>query len=287
MPASRRDRFGVGETDEVQYPSPDASITPRGRSRGKDRRCRARLGHVADLEGPATADRGAGSDPRAARRRGSRARPVPGIHSDQSAAHGRAANRPGPADRSGRRRREADGATRRLHLRHRCGPLHGEDRWCVLSADLGQAKLQLGDSGGAKAAFKKALVADSRYIRPYAPLARITIGEQDWARTLELAEVVLSVTPADAQMRWFRAVSQFELRDLDNAASSLSELHSDDAAEKQFPQSHHLLGMIYANRGEIKEAASEYRRYLELAPDASPGDGIRQQLSEWEQQGII
>ncbi len=153
--------------------------------------------------------------------------------------------------------------------------------------DLGQAKLQLGDSGGAKAAFEKALASDSRYIRPYAPLARITIGEQDWARTLKLAEVVLSVTPADAQMRWFRAVSQFELRDLDDAASSLGELHHDEAAEKQFPQSHHLLGMIYASRGEIKEAASEYQRYLELSPDASPGDGVRQQLSDWERQGVI
>lgn len=45
--------------------------------------------------------------------------------------------------------------------------------------------------------------------------------------------------------------------------------------------------MIYASRGEIKEAASEYRRYLELAPDASPGDGVRQQLSDWERQGVI
>ena len=52
---------------------------------------------------------------------------------------------------------------------------------------LGQTKLQMGDSDGAKAALEKALAADPRYIHPYAPLARITIGEQDWARTLELA----------------------------------------------------------------------------------------------------
>lgn len=152
---------------------------------------------------------------------------------------------------------------------------------------LGQAKLQMGDAVSAKAALEKAIAADARYIRPYAPLARISISEQDWARTRELTTVVLSADDSDSQMKWFHAVSLFELRELDEAATSLSDLQSDEGAEQRFPQSHHLLGMIHANRGEIKEAATEYRRYLELAPDAPAGEGIKKQLDEWQQQGVI
>lgn len=74
---------------------------------------------------------------------------------------------------------------------------------------------------------------------------------------------------------------------LDEAATSLTELHSDEDAGIQFPQSYLLLGMIYADRGEIIEAASQFRRYLELAPDASDGERIRQQLNEWAQQGVL
>jgi Tfp pilus assembly protein PilF len=152
---------------------------------------------------------------------------------------------------------------------------------------LGQAKLQMGDAVSAKSALEKAIAADSRYLRPYAPLARITISEQDWERTRDLTAVVLSVDDSDSQMKWFHAVSLFELREMDDAVTSLSQLLSDEAAEQRFPQSHHLLGMIYASRGEIKEAATEYLRYIELAPDADASVSVKQQLEDWRRQGNI
>jgi cytochrome c-type biogenesis protein CcmH/NrfG len=152
---------------------------------------------------------------------------------------------------------------------------------------LGQAKLQMGDTNGAKSALEKSIATDPQYIRPYSPLTRIAVGAQDWARTVELADVVLSADPTNTQISWFRAVAQFELRELDDAAASLSALQTDEAAERQFPQSHHLLGMIYASRGEIGQAASEYQRYVELAPEAPAVEGIKQQLNEWRQQGSI
>ena len=81
-------------------------------------------------------------------------------------------------------------------------------------------------------------------------------------------------------MRWYKAVSQFEMKSHDDAIDSLTELQSDEAGHKQFPQTHHVLGLIYADRGQFTEAASEYRRYLELAPNAPAGDGIKRQLYE-------
>jgi hypothetical protein len=45
--------------------------------------------------------------------------------------------------------------------------------------------------------------------------------------------------------------------------------------------------MIYAGRGEIKEAAAEYQRFLELAPESPVAAEVGQQLDEWKQQGAI
>lgn len=152
---------------------------------------------------------------------------------------------------------------------------------------LGQVKLQMGDTAGAKTALETSIASDPKYVGPYAPLTWITVHEQDWARTVELANVALSADPTNIQVRWFRAVAKFELRELDDAVAALNDIGNDEAAERQFPQSHHLLGMIYASRGEIKEAAGEYQRFLELAPAAPVAAEVGQQLEEWKQQGAI
>ena len=154
-------------------------------------------------------------------------------------------------------------------------------------AALGQARSQAGDTEGAIDALETALQADPLYLRPYNTLAELMIASRDWERTMELADVVLSVNPTDTQMRWFRAVSQFEMKNHDEAISSLTELQADEASEGRYPQSHHILGMIYADRGQFTEAASEYRRFLELSPKAQISNRVRRLLHEWEQLGII
>ncbi|MDA1236745.1 MAG: tetratricopeptide repeat protein [Acidobacteria bacterium] len=152
---------------------------------------------------------------------------------------------------------------------------------------LGQAKAQGGDNDGAIVALEKAVDADPRYIRPYEPLVRLYIGKGDWEHAAELSKFVLSVNPADTKMRWYQAVSNFETGRDDDAISLLGEIQNDAEAAKQFPQSHHIMGLIYAKRGQFGEAAAAYNRYLELVPAAQAAEAIKKQLNEWEQLGII
>jgi Tfp pilus assembly protein PilF len=152
---------------------------------------------------------------------------------------------------------------------------------------LGQVRLQAGDAGGARAAFEKAVEADPQYARPFEPLARIAASQNDWSRVYEVTSLALRAAPGDMQMRWFRAVSQFELKDHDDAIDSLSSLQSDEASARQYPQTHHVLGMIYAERGQYADAADEYRRYLELVPTAPVGDDLKRRIYEWEQLGVL
>lgn len=152
---------------------------------------------------------------------------------------------------------------------------------------LGQVRSETGDADGAVAALEKALVADPRYIRPYEPLIRLTIGRQDWDRTEQLADFVLGVNPADTKMRWYKAVSNFEAGRLDNAITLIDEIHSDQESALQYPQTHHILGLIFAKRGQFGEAAAEYQRYLDLAPDSEVSTAIKRQIFEWKELGVI
>jgi cytochrome c-type biogenesis protein CcmH/NrfG len=155
--------------------------------------------------------------------------------------------------------------------------------WAV----LGQTRSQSGDTEGAVDALERALQADSRYLRPYGTLAQLMIAAGNWERTMELADFVLKVNPTNNQMLWFKAVSQFEMKSHDEAIASLIKLQSDEAGQKRYPQTHHVLGLIYADRGQFTEAASEYRRFLELSPNAQISNRVRRLLYEWEQLGIL
>jgi cytochrome c-type biogenesis protein CcmH/NrfG len=152
---------------------------------------------------------------------------------------------------------------------------------------LGQAKAQTGDTEGAIVAFEKALDADPRYLRPYEPLIRLYIGKGDWAQTAELTKFVVSVNPADTKMRWYQAVATFETGRDDDAIVLLTDIQKDAESVKQYPQSHHILGLIYAKRGQFGEAAAAYNRYLELDPNAQAAEAIKKQLNEWQQLGVL
>lgn len=152
---------------------------------------------------------------------------------------------------------------------------------------LGQVKAQSGDTEGAIAAFEKALDADPRYLRPYEPLVRLYIGKGDWTHSAELAKFVVSVNPADTKMRWYQAVSTFETGRDDDAITLLGEIQKDAEGDKQFPQTHHILGLILAKRGQFGQAAESFNRYLELDPNAKAAEAIKKQLNEWQQLGVL
>ncbi len=152
---------------------------------------------------------------------------------------------------------------------------------------LGMAKAQIGDADGAIAALEKALEADQRYLRPYEPLVRLHMERSEWERASELTKFAVNVNPADTKMRWYQAVATFESGKDDEAIAQLGEIQKDAEGAKQFPQTNHILGMIYAKRGQFIEAAEAYNRYLELDPNARAAEAIKKQLNEWQQLGVL
>ncbi len=151
---------------------------------------------------------------------------------------------------------------------------------------LGTARIKMGDMPGATDALEKAIAADPDYLRPYPELVQISVQNKDWQRTSELSDAMLALNPGQTQVRYYKAVANFSLGKSEAAEAAALEIQQQQDAD-QYPQTHQMLGMIAGQRGQFENAAKEYRRYLELAPEAGSAEGIRKQLHEWEELGVI
>lgn len=152
---------------------------------------------------------------------------------------------------------------------------------------LGETKQRMGDRAGAGEAFGKAMEADPRYLRPYEPLVLMAVDEQNWERAVQLAGVALGLDQSNVQLQWLHAVGQFELGNHDEALSGLSKVEADEAGAQTYPQTHHIKGLIYSQRGQHAEAVMELEQFLEVAPEGPTADAIRAQIADWKAKGLV
>ena len=67
-------------------------------------------------------------------------------------------------------------------------------------AAMGDAKLGMQDHAGARAAFSKSLEADPKYLKPYEPLIRMAVAQQDWQGMESLGSAYLELNPNAANV---------------------------------------------------------------------------------------
>lgn len=151
---------------------------------------------------------------------------------------------------------------------------------------MGDARLQLNDEEGAIEALENAIEADPQYVRPYGPLVKINVRQQNWERVAELSDAMLRLIPGQTEIRYFNAVANFSMGNLE-AAETVALGIQNGADAKMFPQTHQMMGIISSQRGNFGEAATHYRQFLEVAPDSPSAARIQRQLHEWEVLGVI
>lgn len=152
---------------------------------------------------------------------------------------------------------------------------------------MGETKQRMGDQDGAGEAFSKAMEADARYLRPYEPMVLMAVDRQDWDRAVQLAGIALGIDQSNVKLQWLNAVGQFELGNHDEALSGLGKVEADEAGAQTYPQTHHIKGLIYAQRGQYAEAAAELERFLEAAPEGPTAEAIRAQIADWKAKGVV
>lgn len=151
---------------------------------------------------------------------------------------------------------------------------------------LGRARLELGDIEGSMLALETSIAADADFPPPYRMLLGIRMQRHELRPAAVIAAALLRLTPGDNETHYYHALATFGLQRYDEAAASARAL-IDKGAGDRFPQVFQILGEIHADRGEIGEAALNFRSYLELAPDAPSAPQIRERLREWRTAGAI
>ncbi len=151
---------------------------------------------------------------------------------------------------------------------------------------LGRIRMQQDDREGGRVAFEKAVEADSKFLDPYPVLARLALAEKRWDDGLQLSNLLLRLNPHAWMAHYYSAIANFRLGRMEASKKSVIEL-KEKSADREFPQSHQILGMIHAQQGLYEQAATSFRDYLMVQPDGPVASQIQRQLHEWEVLGVI
>jgi len=96
--------------------------------------------------------------------------------------------------------------------------------------------------------------------------ARTIIRNQDWKNEITIGRAAFEAYPACAWSITTLGQNYFER---DNYPEAIKYLEKALLYAKDYDLAHHLLGMCYLKTGRYEEAASEFRRVLEINPDSN------------------
>ncbi len=134
----------------------------------------------------------------------------------------------------------------------------------------------------AREAYQQSVAADPKYINPYERMYLLDGREAKWQEVADTTDKVLHLNPYDFPAAYYyNAVANLQLGKLDPAEKSAREAVKIDTAHLN-PRANYILGIILAQKQDLKGAAECLRAYLQLAPDAKDSDKVKQQLAEME-----
>jgi tetratricopeptide (TPR) repeat protein len=148
--------------------------------------------------------------------------------------------------------------------------------------ELGRLRASQDQYDIARGSFNEAIKADPKFVPPYMSLALLELQAKHWQQLIDATDQVVKLDPFDyPQAYFFNSVANFNMRNLEEAEKSgLQAEHLD--TRNQFPQLHHVLGLILADRKDWDGAAKRFRDYLRLAPKAPDVEIVRNQLTQVE-----
>jgi len=148
--------------------------------------------------------------------------------------------------------------------------------------ELGQLQHKQQHIAEARAAYEHAIAADDMFIKPYLQKMVLEARDSQWTEAAAASARAIHLDPVDfPEAYFFNGLALFRLGQDVAAEKSAREAVRLDSTHR-FPQSHHLLGVILAERHDLTGAAEQFRAYLEHAPDPNLAAAVRQQLAEIE-----
>ena len=145
---------------------------------------------------------------------------------------------------------------------------------------LGEARRGIEDEVGAREAFRRALEADPKYLRPYEPLIVMAVARRDWPVVESLGGEYLVFLPDSPVVRLFVASAALEQGKLDDAEKMAQTLVARKES-KQWPLSYFILGLVHEKRTNFPKAAEQYGAYLNSSPNSMNAGEVQRKLHEW------
>jgi tetratricopeptide (TPR) repeat protein len=156
-------------------------------------------------------------------------------------------------------------------------------KFAVAWYQLGLARQSRHDAGGAVEAWKAAQQSDAHYVKPYENLTLAADQRGDWAESEKYSHLWIQLDAEDFPGAYlFNAVANARLNKLEEAERAAREGLRVDKDQK-VPRINIVLGLLLMDKKAYAESAKCFRRYLELAPNASDAAMVRQQLPKLDE----
>ncbi len=151
---------------------------------------------------------------------------------------------------------------------------------------LGQVREGLGMPEDALDAYKQAVAGDPYLYPVYTRIVPLLVGSGDFAGAIRMGERALEINSHLDDVRFYVAGAYLRTGNNEQCIEKSLEL-IERGATATYPQAHQFLGSAYANYGDFRSSATHFRRFLELSPNATAADAVRNQLDEWSKLGVI
>ncbi|MCH6568714.1 MAG: tetratricopeptide repeat protein [Acidobacteria bacterium] len=151
---------------------------------------------------------------------------------------------------------------------------------------LGKVRLAQKDRPAASQAFEEAKAADSEYANPYLSLALMALEEERWKEASDLSTQVLELNPRLTKAHYYNALAYSSLGRINVAEESALVVLDSNKAET-YPLVYYVLGYAESQKGNFPSAAARYRSLLEIRPEGSFAGKLKEQLAQWQEQGLI
>ena len=158
-------------------------------------------------------------------------------------------------------------------------------KYAVAWYDLGRVYQQQNKLDEANRAHSEAIKNDPKFISPYGQLAALGMVQQKWDDVALYTSQLLKLNPfVTPDIYFYSAAANYNLQNVE-----LAEKHAREAArldtQHQIPRINYLLGLIFIDRHDYKNATESLQTYLKLSPNASDAAAVKQMLADIETSG--
>jgi Flp pilus assembly protein TadD len=143
--------------------------------------------------------------------------------------------------------------------------------------NLGVTYMQLGQTGKARAAFKRAVQLNDKNADAERNYARLLLTSQEYQDAIDALKKALTVQPGDPASLTLLAIAQLQTGDSDAALQNALKVHQ--LQHKGYAVAHYVAGRAYELKQQYPKATAEYETYLRESPDGPEAQQVRTALA--------